>query len=383
MNREFKNLEIGDVGIEIPIIQGGMGVRVSTSGLASAVSNEGGLGIIASVGLGEEKDATASNYASRSRNSFVKTIRKTRTMTDKPFGVNIMCALTNYQDLVDAAQQESVDVIISGAGLPLKLPAYINNRRTKLVPIVSSPRAAQLICNVWKKRFTRLPDAIVVEGPLAGGHLGYSLEDIKDSSRVFLDNILKEVLTVVQDFESPGCRIPVIAAGGIFDGEDIARVISLGASGVQMATRFVCTHECDVSDGYKKAYLAATKEDIVIIQSPVGMPGRVINNEFVERIVRGERIDFGCEYKCLVTCDSRKVNYCIANALFSAASGHMDKGFAMCGSNAYRINKIVSVKELFAELVEGARTSLKNRGMSDLRVGEKNNKTEERKGKNE
>ncbi len=359
MNIEFKNLDIGDVRIEIPIIQGGMGVRVSASGLASAVSNEGGLGVIASVGLGGEGDIKAGDYVTRSRNALVNTIRKTRAMTDKPFGVNIMCALTNYDDLADAAQQESVDVIISGAGLPLKLPSLIKNRRTKLVPIVSSARAAKLICLVWKKKYKRLPDAIVVEGPLAGGHLGYSLDEIKDTKRVFLDNILKEVLAVVKDFENPECKIPVIAAGGIFDGEDIARVIRLGASAVQMATRFVCTHECDVAYSYKEAYLKAKKEDIVIIQSPVGMPGRVINNEFVKKIVSGERIRFGCSYKCLSTCDNQKVNYCIASALFNAASGQMDKGFAMCGSNAYRIDKIVSVKELFAELVEGARAALK------------------------
>lgn len=361
MNTEFKNLDIGDVRIEIPIIQGGMGVRVSTSGLASAVSNEGGLGVIASVGLGEQKDMTASDYAARSRGSLINTIRKTRVMTNKPFGVNIMCALTNYEDLVNAAQEESVDVIISGAGLPLRLPSLIKNALTKLVPIVSSARAAKLICNVWKKRYKRLPDAIITEGPLAGGHLGYNMEELKDTKNVFLDNILKDVLLAVKGFESPGRRIPVIAAGGIFDGEDIARVVSSGASAVQMATRFVCTHECDVADGYKEAYLSATKEDIVIIQSPVGMPGRVILNDFVKRIVAGERMDFGCEYKCLSTCDARKVNYCIANALYSAASGKMDKGFAMCGSNAYRIKKIISVKELFAELVSGARASLRDR----------------------
>jgi NAD(P)H-dependent flavin oxidoreductase YrpB (nitropropane dioxygenase family) len=358
MNIEFKNLNIGDVRIEIPIIQGGMGAQVSMSGLVSAVSNEGGLGVIASVGLGEEEGVTAGDYIARSRRSLASVIKKTRAMTDKPFGVNIMCALTNYGDLVDVAQQESIDVIISGAGLPLTLPSLIKNARTKLVPIVSSARAAQLICNVWKRRYKRLPDAIVVEGPLAGGHLGYSMEEISDSKRVCLDNVLKEVLLAVKGFESLSCKIPVIAAGGIFNGEDIARVMRLGASGVQMATRFVCTNECDVADGYKKAYLSAAKEDIVVIQSPVGMPGRVINNEFVKRIVGGERIDFGCDYKCLSTCDSKKVNYCIAKALLNAARGQMDKGFAMCGSNAYRITKIVPVKELFTELVEGARASL-------------------------
>jgi nitronate monooxygenase len=359
MNSEFKDFRIGDTLIEIPIVQGGMGVRVSTASLASAVSNEGGLGVIASVGLGDDNYVSSGDYVTRSRSSLISAIRKTRAATEKPFGVNIMCALTNYDDLVDAAQQESVDVIISGAGLPLRLPALIKNEYTKLVPIVSSARAAQLICRVWKKKYNRFPDAIVVEGPLAGGHLGYSLEDIKDPKRVFLDKILREVLEAVKDFESSGFKIPVIAAGGIFDGEDIARVIRLGASAVQMATRFVCTNECDVAQNYKDAYLAATKEDIVIINSPVGMPGRVINNEFVKRIVSGERIDFNCPFQCLSTCDHKKVNYCIANALFNAAAGQMDKGFAMCGSNAYRIDKIVSVKELFTELVERTRALLR------------------------
>jgi NAD(P)H-dependent flavin oxidoreductase YrpB (nitropropane dioxygenase family) len=195
----------------------------------------------------------------------------------------------------------------------------------------------------------------VLEGPLAGGHLGYSLAEIADPEHVTLDTILKDVLAVVKVFETAEHRIPVIAAGGIFDGQDIARAMRLGASGVQMATRFVCTHECDVSEKYKEAYLNAKEEDIIIIQSPVGMPGRVINNEFVRRINAGEKMDIGCKYQCLVTCDPKKVNYCIAKALLSAARGHMDNGFAMAGSNAYRIKKIVSVKELIAELVEEAR----------------------------
>lgn len=359
MNIEFKDFKIGDIRIEIPIVQGGMGVRVSTAGLASAVSNEGGLGVIASVGLCEEEWSGQYDYKKSSHTSFVDIIRNVKKLTKNPFGVNIMCALTNYDDLVDVAQQEGVDVIISGAGLPLKLPSLVKNTKTKLLPIVSSARAAELICSVWQRRYKRLPDAIVVEGPLAGGHLGYSREELKDSQHVYLDKILQEVVSIVRKFEQNNVKIPVIAAGGIFDGKDIARVIRLGASGVQMATRFVCTHECDVAPAYKEAYLSAKEEDIVIIQSPVGMPGRVISNDFVKKISKGERVDFSCAYRCLSTCDPKRVLYCIAKALDNAARGNMDKGFAMCGSNAYRINKIVSVKELFAELVEGTRASLK------------------------
>ncbi|MFA5005522.1 MAG: nitronate monooxygenase family protein [Candidatus Omnitrophota bacterium] len=354
MNKEFKNLDIGNLRIELPIIQGGMGVRVSSSSLASAVSNEGALGVIAAVGLGEECGNEQRDYKMRSRAELTNIIRKTKSMTKNPFGVNIMCVLTNYDELVEAAQAESVDVIISGAGLPLHLPALIKNNQTKLIPIVSSARAAQIICNTWARRYKRLPDAIIVEGPLAGGHLGYSLVELADENNFNLDKILSEVLVVTRAFENGKSRIPVIAAGGIFDGKDIARVMRLGASGVQMATRFVCTNECDVSIKYKEAYIAAKKEDIIVIKSPVGMPGRVIRNEFVKKVTEGEHVSFGCEYQCLYTCETKKVNYCIAKALLSAYRGEMDKGFAMCGSNAYRIKKIVSVKDLICELVTEA-----------------------------
>ncbi|HTZ11271.1 MAG TPA: nitronate monooxygenase family protein [Candidatus Margulisiibacteriota bacterium] len=354
---EFKQLRMGELSIETPIFQGGMGVRVSSSSLASAVSNERGLGIIAAVGLGED-DSILADFKYRSRNSLVKVIRRTRELTGNPFGVNIMCALSNYDDLVDAAQKELIPVIISGAGLPLKLPSLITNNVTKLVPIVSSARAARLICSVWLRRYKRLPDAVVVEGPLAGGHLGYSLDELADDQNFNLSKILLEVIAAVREFDRDG-HIPIIAAGGVFDGKDIADMIKLGASGVQMATRFVCTYECDVDQAYKDSFIAAKKEDVVVIKSPVGMPGRVINNDFVRRINSGERIDFGCDYHCLTTCDPKKVNYCIAKALINASRGQMDKGFAMCGSNAFRIDKIVSVKELMTELRTDASLFLK------------------------
>jgi nitronate monooxygenase len=355
MKSELPPLSLGDLKIRVPIIQGGMGVRVSTSSLASAVSNEGALGVIASVGLGMDgsTDANERDYRGHSRDCFIRSIRQTRERTKNPFGVNIMCALTNYGDLVEAAQAERVDVIISGAGLPLSLPSLVKNTRTKLVPIVSSGRAAALICAAWQRRYNRLPDALIVEGPLAGGHLGYTREQLDDKENVTLEGVLVDVLRVAEEFGGPA-SMPVIAAGGIFDGADIARVMKLGASGVQMATRFVCTDECDVSEKYKEAYLNAGKDDIVVIQSPVGMPGRVISNDFVKKISSGERLAIGCVYQCLSSCRPDKVNYCIAKALANASQGNMDEGFAMCGSNAYRIKKIVPVKELIEELIEEA-----------------------------
>ncbi len=357
MTVEFKDLNIGGLIIPVPIIQGGMGVRISSSSLVSAVSNEGGLGVLAAVGLGEE-GTEGSNFTNRSRSALRDIIRQTRLKTKNPFGVNIMCALTDYDGLVNIAQEESVDVIISGAGLPLKLPAMVKNLLTKLVPIVSSGRAARIICSFWQKKYNRLPDAIVVEGPKAGGHLGYSRAELLDKENFSLQRILKDVIAVTRVFEKKDKRIPVIAAGGIFDGADIAEAIRAGANGVQMATRFVCTNECDASAEFKQAYLNAQEKDIVIIDSPVGMPGRVVCNDFVKRILSGERMDFTCEHQCLATCNPKKVNYCIAKALINAYRGNMDKGFAMCGSNAFRVDKIVSVKDLMSELKTDARKKL-------------------------
>jgi NAD(P)H-dependent flavin oxidoreductase YrpB (nitropropane dioxygenase family) len=214
MDTDFKNLNIGGLRIEVPIIQGGMGVGVSVSSLASAVSNEGGMGVIAAVGLGEGTDYKGEDYKTRSSQSLTDIIRKTRQLTNKPFGVNIMCALTNYDDLVRAAEEELIDVIISGAGLPLRLPSLVKNKKTELVPIVSSARAAYIICNIWKRRYKRLPDALIVEGPLAGGHLGYSREELADSEHFNLDTILKDVLLIVRQFETDSLKIPIVAAGG-------------------------------------------------------------------------------------------------------------------------------------------------------------------------
>ena len=349
---KLPDLVIGDLKINLPVIQGGMGVRVSTASLAAAVSNEGGFGVIASVGLGEEgrKDLT---YEERSKLSFREMIQETKRLTNKKFGVNIMYALTNYDDLVKIAIEEGVGAIISGAGLPLHLPALAKDSKTKLIPIVSSGRAANLILHAWIRRYDRLPDAFVVEGPLAGGHLGFSYTEVSGIEDVFLKDRLREVLNVVKKYEETyNKKIPIIAAGGIFTGGDIARMLKLGASGIQMATRFVCTKECDVSEKYKEAYVKCKREDIVVILSPAGMPARVIKNKFVERIQAGEKMKFECPYRCLKTCDPYSANYCIAQALVNAYRGNLDEGFAMCGVNAYRIKKIISVKELINKLVE-------------------------------
>jgi len=348
-------LKIGNLEISPPIIQGGMGVRVSRANLASAVANTGCAGIIASAGLGQFENFPGSEFVKVNEEALRYEIRKAKSLTSGIIGVNILVALSDYDNLVKTAVEEDVDLIISGAGLPLTLPKYLNGKDIKLIPVVSSARTFQIICKRWKSRFNKLPAAVVVEGVRAGGHLGYSYESITDNTAPRLEQITVEVIKIANSFDP---NIPVIAAGGIFDGEDIAHFLKLGASGVQMATRFVCTDECDAHINFKQAYLNAKAEDITIIKSPVGLPGRVINNSFVEKIKQGKTMSFMCNYKCLKTCEPQKAPYCIAKVLANAAQGKLGESFAFAGSNAYRCNEIVPVKALVEKLSEELASAL-------------------------
>jgi NAD(P)H-dependent flavin oxidoreductase YrpB (nitropropane dioxygenase family) len=219
----------------------------------------------------------------------------------------------------------------------------------KLVPIVSSARALKIICTKWQKAYQRIPDAVIVEGPQAGGHLGYSYQEVAEGTAMTLEQIIEEVLPVARSYNPP---IPVIAAGGIFDGEDIARFLKLGASGVQMATRFVCTTECDVDEKFKQAYLDAKEEDVTIINSPVGLPGKVITNDFVTRIKAGQNLPYKCKYQCLKSCNAKEAPYCIAEVLDNASKGKLENAFVFAGSNVYRCREIVSVKSLMHSLAK-------------------------------
>jgi nitronate monooxygenase len=321
------------------------------SGLASAVAEEGGVGVIAAAMAGiTEKDVARNGVAANTR-ALKREIRKARTKTKGVLGVNIMVALTHFADLVKTAIDEKIDVIFSGAGLPLDLPSYLKRGvRTKLVPIVSSARAAKLICRKWLSKYNYLPDALVVEGPMAGGHLGFKAEEI-DDPRFRLENLIKEVVeTVMAITADKDKEIPVIAAGGVYTGDDIRRFLELGASGVQMGTRFVATHECDADPAFKQAFLDAGKEDVTIIKSPVGLPGRAVDNQFLQEVAAGQKRPFNCPYHCIKTCDPEKSPYCIAMALARARMGKLKHGFAFAGQNVHRVNKIVSVKELLTSL---------------------------------
>jgi nitronate monooxygenase len=349
----FESLKIGNFTAKTPIIQGGMGVRISLSGLASAVANEGGIGVIATAGIGILEPDSFSDFLGANIRVLKQEIRKARESTRGILGINILGALSNYADMVRTAISEGIDIIFSGAGLPLSLPQFLKpSDRTALVPIVSSYRAAKIITQKWVDNYNYVPDAFVVEGPLAGGHLGFKKEQIKDNNFT-LEKILSEIIPGMKLLEEKYKKpIPIIAAGGIYNGKDILKFFRMGASGVQMATRFVATNECDASSAFKDAYLKAKEEDIMIIESPVGMPGRAIRNEFIEDIIRGEKKPFKCPYHCIRTCDYTNSPYCIALALANAQKGYLKNGFVFAGANVYRVEEIITVKKLIEILTE-------------------------------
>ncbi|MDI6601870.1 MAG: nitronate monooxygenase family protein [Thermoanaerobacteraceae bacterium] len=357
---KLPSLKIGNLEARIPIMQGGMGVGISMSGLASAVSNAGGIGVISGLHLSLSDPKWGINIKKANIEALREEIRKARKLAPSGIiGVNILVAITEYATMVKTAVEEGIDLVISGAGLPLNLPEFIKGTHTKAVPIVSSAKAASIICKSWDRKHDYCPDAVVVEGPLAGGHLGFKKDELDNIDDHKLEDIVPEVIEAVKPYEEKyGKKIPVIAAGGIFDGKDIAKFLKLGASGVQMATRFVATYECDASLEFKQAYINARKEDIVIIKSPVGMPGRAIKNSFLDDVEKNNKTPDFCQYNCLASCDPKKAPYCIAQALLNAQKGNLDEGFAFCGQNAYRVDKIVHVDELMDELVKEAEENM-------------------------
>ncbi|MBU0996451.1 MAG: nitronate monooxygenase [Firmicutes bacterium] len=341
---------LGNKVAKLPIVQGGMGIGISMSGLASAVANEGGIGVISAAGVGlfdhqNKQDKDRYVIALKAE------IRKTRQLTNGIIGVNILVALSNFHELAKAAIEEGIDIIFAGAGLPLDLPSLLDqDSSTKLIPIISSGRAAKLIIQKWVSKYGYIPDGFVLEGPKAGGHLGFKKDQI-DDEEYDLEKLLPQVLEAVKPFEEMySKKIPIIVGGGIYTGEDIYYFMSHGASAVQMATRFVTTEECDASLEFKQAYINAEREDIVIIDSPVGLPGRAVKNPFLEEVYNGLRHPFSCPFNCISTCKKEQAPYCISLALYNAKKGKMNNGFAFAGTNAYLAKAIVSVKDLISSL---------------------------------
>lgn len=347
---EIKPLTIGEFTAKIPVIQGGMGVGVSLSSLAGAVAAQGGIGIISTAQIGYREPDFDTDPIGANLRAIKTEIGKARKIAqDGILGVNIMVATRKYEEYVKAAVEAGIDLIISGAGLPMDLPKLVGMAKTKLLPIVSSVKSAQVIMRYWSKKYRRLPDGIVVEGPLAGGHLGFHKEQLEDIEGLHYDGEVKAIIEKVNEMAAgQESRIPVIMAGGIYTRDDMEHYLEMGASGVQIATRFVTTYECDADDAYKQSYIDAGKEDIVIVQSPVGMPGRAILNSFMKKAKAGQ-VPHGKCHLCISTCDPLNTPYCITDALVNAVKGNVEDGLLFCGANAYRATKLEHVKDIMDE----------------------------------
>ena len=349
----MKGIKLGEKESKYPIIQGGMGVGVSLHKLAGAVSKEGGIGIISTADIGYQEEDFYKNPLEANLRAIGKEIKKAREIAgeDKIIGVNVMVALKHYAEIVKECVKQKIDLIISGAGIPKELPEYVIGTSTKIAPIVSSLRCCKLICTHWIKKYNYVPDMIVIEGPEAGGHLGIKREDLEENKRPKLEDITKDVVSYVREVEKEYKKeIPVISAGGIWDKEDIQKFLDMGADGVQMATRFVTTYECDASNEFKNAYINSKKEDIKIINSPVGMPGRALYNNFVKQTEKIKCKINKC-YNCIKTCNVIDTPYCITEALINSVKGNVEDGLIFCGSNVYKAKEIVSVHDLINELV--------------------------------
>ena len=339
--------------LSLPLIQGGMGVGVSLSSLAGAVAKEGGMGVISTAQIGYNDPDFAGNESVCNLKAIHTHIKRAKEIAqgNGMVAVNVMVALQHYKEHVQEAVKAGVDAIICGAGLPMDLPELIKDSNTKIAPIVSSRKAAALILKSWMKKYQYLPDFIVVEGPKAGGHLGFHAEDIDRMIAGDFDaqvtGILEEKAAYEATYEK---KIPVFLAGGIWNYEDVIRAQSLGVDGVQVATRFVTTQECDASLAYKMAYINAKAEDVTIIKSPVGLPGRALNNQMIRSLSDGNQKITRC-YHCIKNCKPAEIPYCITNALVNAVKGNIDEGLIFCGANVDRIQKIETVHDVVEDLM--------------------------------
>ena len=367
-------LKIGDKIARLPIIQGGMGVGVSRSSLAGAVAAAGGVGIISTAQIGYDEEGFEQDPAGCNLRAIRKHIARAKKIATDQLGkcaglvgVNVMVALKHYREHVRAAVAAGADVVICGAGLPMDLPELVEGSGTKIAPIVSSARACKLILKQWAHKYNRTTDFIVVEGPAAGGHLGFHLDQLEEYGYVgnldeakeaeahnveqaAVDGEIQKIVELKKEYEGEfQCHIPVIMAGGVYEHSDVEHALELGAEGVQVASRFVATYECDASDAYKQAYLNADEKDVMIIKSPVGLPGRALHNQFVNRAEAGKCPIKKC-YQCLEKCNPAKVPYCITKALVDAVKGDTENGLVFCGANVGKIHKMMHVKDLMNEL---------------------------------
>ncbi|MEY8392047.1 nitronate monooxygenase family protein [Lachnospiraceae bacterium 45-W7] len=349
-------LMINGLTVPVPVIQGGMGVGVSLSGLAGNVAKCGGVGIISTAQIGYQESGFEEHPIETNLKAIAKHICRAKEIAGGKgaVGVNIMVATRRYEDYVKAAVKAGADLIISGAGLPTVLPSLVEKSRTRIAPVVSSIKSASVICRLWDRKYKRCPDLMVIEGPKAGGHLGFAREELEKITDTEYEKEIQGIMEVSKEYGTKyGYQIPVVVAGGIYDGKDMEHALELGADGVQVATRFVTTYECDASDEYKQAYLDAEEQDIVLVQSPVGMPGRAMKNAFILGKEKDKPKGWKC-HQCLAKCNPEKIPYCITDALINAVKGNLDKGLIFCGTNAWRAKKLEHVSEIMEEFKTAA-----------------------------
>ena len=350
----YKPLKIGNLTAKVPIIQGGMGVGISLSSLAGAVAKEGGVGIISAAQIGFKEPDFDQNPLESNLRAMEREYQKARQIApDGIIGFNIMVAMKHYEEYVKCAARMGADLIISGAGLPTMLPELVDGYSIQIAPIVSTRKSAQVILKYWDKKYQRCPDLLVIEGPKAGGHLGFKKDELSVFDEEAYDREVKNILSVVNEYEAKyQKKISVVLAGGIESSNEVKHAFDLGVDGVQVASRFVTTEECDASPKYKEAYLNAKKEDIIIVKSPVGMPGRAIKNAFIEKLETKEKTPIRLCHQCLRECDPLQIPYCITDALVCAAKGDIDNALLFCGAHAYKQNKIETVKEVIESLMK-------------------------------
>ncbi len=348
----MKELRIGNKIAKIPVIQGGMGVGVSRSKLAGAVAAEGGVGIISTAQIGYDEEGFETDQKACNLKAIEKHVRLAKEQANGGLaGVNVMVALKDYKEHVRAAVLAGADVVISGAGLPVSLPELVEGSDTKIAPIVSSEKAVRIILKLWARNYKRTADFIVIEGPDAGGHLGFSSEALLHREELNYDAEIKKIIQTVREYEEKfDQKIPVIVAGGICFGKDVMHALELGADGIQVASKFVATKECDADDAYKEAYIAAQESDVEIIESPVGMPGRALRNDFLKQI-KQKRLKIKKCYGCLEKCNPAKIPYCITDALIRAVKGDVKNGLVFCGADVGNIKKISTVQDVMQELM--------------------------------
>lgn len=347
----YKSLKIGKKTARLPLIQGGMGIGISLGNLAGTVAKEGGAGIISAAQIGFREVDFDENPLLANLRAIHKEMKKARELADGGVvGFNIMVAMKNYESYVREAVEAGADIIISGAGLPTDLPAYVEGSDTAIAPIVSTAKSAAVILKYWDRKYKRVPDLLVIEGPKAGGHLGFTKEQLTEyTAEVYEDEVLA-ILELVKKYEEKYNRkIPAVLAGAVDTSEKIQKAFSMGIDGVQVATRFVTTEECDADIRYKEAYINAEETDIRIVKSPVGMPGRAISNAFLEKVDKGEKIPHKC-HQCLAHCKPAEIPYCITDALIHAAKGEVEDALLFCGADAYQAKRIQTVHEVVTEL---------------------------------